>query len=75
LRWDFRERAHPGPFKLNWARSFLVQEILFVLAENGNLQDLSRMAEAGRSPLQIALLFDLSGRANNRFEFERQAAT
>jgi Ca-activated chloride channel family protein len=33
------------------------------------------MAEAGQSPLQLALLFDLSGSVNNRFEFEQQAAT
>ena len=47
----------------------------FQITEDGNLQDISRMAEASQSPLQLALLFDLSGSVNNRFEFELQAAT
>jgi Ca-activated chloride channel homolog len=32
------------------------------------------MAQAGESPLQMALLFDLSGSLNSRFEFEQHAA-
>lgn len=47
----------------------------FQIMEDGSAETISRLAEAGQSPLQIALLFDLSGSVNNRFEFEQQAAT
>ena len=47
----------------------------FQIAEDGNTETISFMAEAGQSPLQLALLFDLSGSVNSRFEFEQQAAT
>jgi Ca-activated chloride channel homolog len=47
----------------------------FSVAEDGNVETISRMSEAGQSPLQLALLFDLSGSVQHRFEFERQAAT
>jgi Ca-activated chloride channel homolog len=47
----------------------------FVISEDGAAEPISKMAEAGQSPLQLALLFDLSGSVNNRFEFELQAAT
>jgi len=47
----------------------------FLVTEDGHTETIARMAEAGQSPLQIALLFDLSGSVNNRFEFEQQAAT
>jgi Ca-activated chloride channel homolog len=47
----------------------------FEIAEDAKSEPISRMAEAGQSPLQLALLFDLSGSVNNRFEFELQAAT
>jgi Ca-activated chloride channel homolog len=52
-----------------------LQEDDFQIAEEGKPEPISRMAEAGQSPLQIALLFDLSGSVNHRFEFELQAAT
>lgn len=47
----------------------------FRIAEDGKPEPIARMAEAGQSPLQLALLFDLSGSVNHRFEFELQAAT
>ena len=46
----------------------------FKVVEDGRVEDIARMAEPGQSPLQLALLFDLSGSVNNRFEFEQQAA-
>src|SRR5512140_465715 len=33
----------------------------FVIKEDGNTETIARIAEAGQSPLQLALLFDLSG--------------
>jgi Ca-activated chloride channel homolog len=47
----------------------------FSVAEDGNVEMISRLSEAGQSPLQLALLFDLSGSIRHRFEFEQQAAT
>jgi Ca-activated chloride channel family protein len=46
----------------------------FKIAEDGNAETILKMAEGSESPLQLALLFDLSGSLNSRFEFERQAA-
>lgn len=47
----------------------------FRIAEDGDVETISKMAEASQSPLHLALLFDLSGSVNSRFEFEQQAAT
>jgi len=47
----------------------------FRIEEDGILETISKVADAGQSPLQLALLFDLSGSVNPRFEFEQQAAT
>jgi Ca-activated chloride channel homolog len=47
----------------------------FRVQEDGQSETIERMAEAGDSPLQMALLFDLSGSLNSRFEFEQHAAT
>jgi Ca-activated chloride channel family protein len=47
----------------------------FQLAEDGNREAIARMAEAGQSSLQLALLFDLSTSVHHRFDFEKQAAT
>lgn len=47
----------------------------FRIAEDGKPVEISRMAEAYQSPIQLALLFDLSGSVHSRFEFEQQAAT
>lgn len=46
----------------------------FIIEEDGRPENVSRLAEAGRSPLQLALLFDLSGSVNSRFDFEQRAA-
>jgi Ca-activated chloride channel homolog len=46
----------------------------FLIEEDGRPETVSRIAEAGRSPLRLALLFDLSGSVNPRFDFEQQAA-
>jgi Ca-activated chloride channel homolog len=46
----------------------------FRIEEDGQAEEVQKMAEAGRSPLQIALLFDRSGSISPRFEFEQKAA-
>ncbi len=46
----------------------------FRIEEDGDFEVLAKVAEAGQSPLNLALLFDLSGSVNPRFEFEQQAA-
>jgi Ca-activated chloride channel family protein len=46
----------------------------FVIEEDGNVQHIERAAEPGRTALELALLFDISGSVNDRFEFEREAA-
>jgi Ca-activated chloride channel family protein len=46
----------------------------FQIEEDGNVEAISKISDAGQSPLQLALLFDLSGSVNHRFEFEQQAA-
>jgi hypothetical protein len=46
----------------------------FGVEEDGNSQTISKLSEPGRSPLQLVLLFDLSGSVNSGFEFEHQVA-
>jgi len=46
----------------------------FQIIEDGNSEAISKMAEAGQSPLQLVLLLDLSRSVNSKFEFEQQAA-
>ena len=46
----------------------------FLIEEDGRSEAISKIAEAGQSPLQLALLFDLSGSVHSRFHFEQQAA-
>lgn len=46
----------------------------FRIEEDGSPIPISKMAEASQSPLNLALLFDLSGSVKSRFEFEQQAA-
>ena len=46
----------------------------FLVEEDGRVETISRIAESGRSPLRLALLFDLSGSVRSRFDFEQQAA-
>jgi Ca-activated chloride channel homolog len=47
----------------------------FRIQEDGRVETISKIADAGESPIQMALLFDLSGSLNSRFKFEQQAAT
>jgi Ca-activated chloride channel homolog len=47
----------------------------FWVEEDGRTESVSKVAEARQSPLQLVLLFDLSGSVNPRFNFEQQAAT
>jgi Ca-activated chloride channel family protein len=47
----------------------------FIIEEDGQAENVFKVAEAGQLPLQLALLFDLSGSVNPRFNFEQQAAT
>jgi Ca-activated chloride channel homolog len=46
----------------------------FLIEEDNRPETVSRIAEAGQSPLRLALLLDLSGSVNSRFDFEQQAA-
>src|SRR5688572_32727068 len=46
----------------------------FEIEEDGNKQHVERAAEPGRTALELALLFDVSGSVNSSFEFERDAA-
>jgi Ca-activated chloride channel homolog len=46
----------------------------FRIEEDGSPIFISKVAEANQSPLNLALLFDLSGSVKSRFEFEQQAA-
>jgi Ca-activated chloride channel family protein len=47
----------------------------FSLEEDGNPHSVARMDEPGGTPLELALLFDVSGSIYGRFNFERQAAS
>jgi hypothetical protein len=46
----------------------------FEVEENGKRVTLARVGEAGKTPLELALIFDISGSVHARFELERQAA-
>lgn len=46
----------------------------FRIEENGREEHVARLAEPGVTPLEMALLLDVSGSVRARFEFERQAA-
>jgi Ca-activated chloride channel family protein len=47
----------------------------FRILENGESEEIAKMFEPGKTPLDLALLFDISGSVNPRFQFERDAAT
>ena len=47
----------------------------FRIEEDGEAEAVARMDEPGTTPLEMALLFDVSGSVHGRFEFERQAAS
>jgi VWFA-related protein len=47
----------------------------FDIEENGVKVPASRLGEPGEAPLELAMLFDMSGSVYTRFELERQAAS
>ena len=66
------------PVSITDAAGCAVQDLSledFRIAEDGKPVEISRITQAYQSPLQLALLFDLSGSVHSRFEFEQQAAT
>jgi Ca-activated chloride channel homolog len=46
-----------------------------VIEEEGKPQQVVALGEPGKTPVNIALLFDVSGSTNSQFTFEQQAAT
>ncbi len=46
----------------------------FLLEEEGSPQQLQTLGEPGKTPIELALLFDVSRSVRNRFDFEREAA-
>ncbi|MEP7270411.1 MAG: VWA domain-containing protein [Acidobacteriota bacterium] len=46
----------------------------FQLDEEGERQAISLVGQPGQTPVELALLFDVSGSVNERFRFEQQAA-
>jgi Ca-activated chloride channel homolog len=46
----------------------------FRIEENGESEQVAKMFEPGKTPLELALLFDISGSVNPRFQFEKEAA-
>ncbi|HKX33451.1 MAG TPA: VWA domain-containing protein, partial [Blastocatellia bacterium] len=46
----------------------------FRLEEDGQTQQLQTLGEPGKTPIELALLFDVSRSVRNRFDFEREAA-
>src|SRR6185295_6110377 len=46
----------------------------FVIEEEGRRQAIASLGEPGKVPVEIALLFDVSGSVQGQFAFEQQAA-
>jgi Ca-activated chloride channel family protein len=46
----------------------------FVIEEEGRRQTIASLGEPGKVPIEIALLFDVSGSVHGQFAFEQQAA-
>lgn len=46
----------------------------FLLEEEGVRQQVQTLGEPGKTPLELALLFDVSRSIRNKFDFEREAA-
>ncbi len=46
----------------------------FRIEEDNRLEEIAKMAEPGQSPLDLAVLFDVSGSVSPRFTFEQEAA-
>jgi len=47
----------------------------FRVEEEGKVQQVETVGEPGKTPVEMALLFDVSGSVHERFQFERQAAS
>lgn len=47
----------------------------FIIEEDGHAQPAQSLGEPGKTPIEMALLFDVSRSVRNRFDFEREAAT
>ena len=47
----------------------------FQVEEGGQSQQVFALGEPGKTPVELALLFDVSGSVNERFQFEQQAAS
>jgi Ca-activated chloride channel family protein len=56
----------------NPVRNLTVED--FQLEEEGVQQQLEPLGEPGKTPLEMALLFDVSRSVRNRFDFERETA-
>src|SRR5215813_8282842 len=54
-------------------RNLVAQD--FQLDEEGKSQQLVTLGEPGKTPVELALLFDVSVSVHGRFEFEQQAAS
>src|SRR5215468_368851 len=46
----------------------------FVVEEEGKPQQIVSLGEPGKTPVELALLFDVSGSTNSQFSFEQKAA-
>lgn len=46
----------------------------FQLEEEGQTQQIQNLGEPGKTPIELALLFDISRSVRNRFDFERESA-
>lgn len=46
----------------------------FSLEEEGQTQQIQNLGEPGKTPIELALLFDISRSIRNRFDFERESA-
>ena len=46
----------------------------FVIEEDGKPQQITALGEPGKAPIEIAMLFDVSGSIHSQFAFEQQAA-
>jgi Ca-activated chloride channel family protein len=46
----------------------------FLLEEEGAKQNIEPLTEPGKTPIELALLFDVSRSVRNRFDFERETA-
>lgn len=46
----------------------------FIIEEEGRRQQIASLGEPGKTPVEIAIIFDISGSIHGQFEFEQQAA-